>query len=105
ETLLYRENESQPFSAIQTNSFTTTFTPISFSETQPDVIYAISNVNRDKNALVELNCKTGKETKVLFANDTLNVVDAQYSRRKKGMGFVICETWKKEKFYLDDTVK
>ena len=105
EKLLYRENESQPFTAIQTNSFTTTIKPISFSETEPDVIYAISNMNRDKNALVELNCKTGKETKVLFAHDTLNVVDAQYSRSKKRMGFVICETWKKEKFYLDDTVK
>ncbi len=105
ETLLYREKESQPFSAIQTNSFTTTIKPISFSETQPNVIYAISNVNRDKNALVELDCKTGKETKVLFHNDTLNVIDAQYSRSKKRMGFVICETWKKEKFYLDDAVK
>jgi len=105
EKLLYRENEDQPFTAIQTNSFTTTIKPISFSETSPNVIYAISNMNRDKNALVELDCKTGKETKVLFANDTLNVVDAQYSRSKKRMGFVVCETWKKEKFYLDDTVK
>lgn len=104
ETLLYRENENQAFKPILTNNFKTTINPIAFSETQPDIIYAISNVNRDKNALVELNCKTGKETKVLFGNDTLNVVDAQYSRSKKRMGFVVCETWKKEKFYLDDTV-
>jgi dipeptidyl aminopeptidase/acylaminoacyl peptidase len=105
ETLLYRENENKPFTPILTNSFTTTLKPISFSETEADVVYAISNVNRDKSALVELNCKTGKETKVLFANDTLNVVDAQYSRSKKRMGFVICETWKKDKYFLDDAVK
>jgi dipeptidyl aminopeptidase/acylaminoacyl peptidase len=105
ETLLYRKNEHESFRPIQTNSFSTTFRPISFSETEPDVVYAISNVNRDKTALVELNCKTGKETRVLFANDTLNVVDAQYSNSKKQMGFVICETWKKEKYYLNDTVK
>ncbi len=105
ETLLYRENESAPFKAIQTNSFTTTMKPISFSETDPNVIYAISNVNRDKNALVELDCTTGLETRVLFANDSLNVVDAQYSRSKKRMGFVVCETWKKEKYYLDNNVK
>jgi dipeptidyl aminopeptidase/acylaminoacyl peptidase len=105
ETLLYRENENKPFTPIFTNSFTTTLKPISFSETEADVVYAISNVNRDKSALVELNCKTGKETKVLFANDTLNVVDAQYSRSKKRMGFVICETWKKDKYFLDDAVK
>jgi dipeptidyl aminopeptidase/acylaminoacyl peptidase len=104
ETLLYRENENQVFKPILTNNFKTTINPIAFSETDPNIIYAISNVNRDKNALVELDCKTGKERRVLFGNDTLNVVDAQYSRSKKRMGFVVCETWKKEKFYLDDTV-
>jgi dipeptidyl aminopeptidase/acylaminoacyl peptidase len=104
ETLLYRENENQAFKPILTNNFKTTFNPIAFSETNPNIVYAISNVHRDKNALVELDCNTGRETKVLFGNDTLNVVDAQYSTRKKRMGFVVCETWKKEKHYLDDTV-
>ena len=105
ETLLYRENENMAFTPILTNNFKTTLKPIAFAETRPHTIYAISSVNRDKNALVELDCNTGKETRVLFANDTLNVVDAQYSRSKKRMAFVVCETWKKEKFYLDDTVK
>jgi dipeptidyl aminopeptidase/acylaminoacyl peptidase len=104
ETLLYRENENQAFKPVLTNNFRTTFSPIAFSETSPNIIYAISNVHRDKNALVELDCKTGRETKVLFGNDSLNVVDAQYSTSKKRMGFVVCETWKKEKHYLDDTV-
>jgi dipeptidyl aminopeptidase/acylaminoacyl peptidase len=104
ETLLYRENENQAFKPILTNNFKTTFNPIAFSETNPNIVYAISNVHRDKNALVELDCKTGREIKVLFGNDSLNVVDAQYSTRKKRMGFVVYETWKKEKHYLDDTV-
>lgn len=105
EILLYRENEDHAFKPILTNNFKTTFNPIAFSESNPNIVYAISNVHRDKNALVELDCKTGRETKVLFGNDSLNVVDAQYSIRKKRMGFVVCETWKKEKRYLDDSVK
>jgi len=105
ETLLYRENESQEFKPVITNNFKTTLIPVAFSENTPNSIYAISNVNRDKNALVELDCKTGKENKVLFSNDTLNVVEAQYSANKKRMAYVVCETWKREKFYLDDTVK
>lgn len=105
ETLLYRENESQDFKPVITNNFKTTLIPVAFSENKPNSIYAISNVNRDKNALVELDCKTGKENKVLFSNDTLNVVEAQYSVNKKRMAYVVCETWKREKFYLDDTVK
>lgn len=105
ETLMYRENESQPFKPVITNNFETTLQPIAFSEAQVNVLYAISNVDRDKNALVALDLKTGKEKQVLFGNDTLNVVDAKYSRTKKKMIFVTCETWKKEKFYLDDSTR
>jgi len=105
ETLLYRDKEGQPFRPVITNNFKTTFKPIALSEDRPNIVYAISNVNRDKNALVELDCATGKEDKVLFSNDTLNVVEAQYSNVKKGVTFVVCETWKKEKVYLDASAK
>jgi len=105
ETLMYRENENQPFVPVISNNFETTLLPVAFSEDKANVLYAISNVNRDKNALVALDLKTGKEEQILFANDTLNVVDAKYSKTKKKMIFVTCETWKKEKFYLDDSTK
>lgn len=105
ETMLYREKEEQQFKPILTNNFKTTIFPVAFAEDKPNVVYAISNVNRDKNALVELDCATGKERNVLFANDTLNVVDAQYSKRKGKMAYVVYETWKKEKHYLDNDAK
>jgi len=105
ETLLYRQDEFKPFKPVITNNFKTTLEPIAFSENKPNIIYAISNVNRDKNALVELDCITGNETNVLFANDSLNVVDALYSRQKGKMAYVVYETWKKEKHYLDDEAK
>jgi dipeptidyl aminopeptidase/acylaminoacyl peptidase len=105
ETLLYRENEGQELKPIMTNNFKTTLFPLAFSETKPNIVYAISNVNRDKNALVELDCITGKEKSVLFANDSLNVVDAEYSRQKGKMAYVVYETWKKQKHYLDDDAK
>lgn len=105
ETFLYRENEFQNFKPIVTNNFKTTLFPVAFSENKPNIVYAVSDVNRDKNALIELDCITGKEKNVLFANDSLNVVDAQYSRRNGKMEYVVCETWKKEKHYLDDSAK
>ncbi|WP_443936675.1 prolyl oligopeptidase family serine peptidase [Pedobacter sp. MW01-1-1] len=105
ETLMYRENESQPFKPVFTSDFQETFEPVAFAENEHDVVYAISNVNRDKNALVALDLKTGKEKQVLFARNDLNVVEAKYSRTRKKMAFTICETWKKEKFYLDDSIK
>jgi dipeptidyl aminopeptidase/acylaminoacyl peptidase len=105
QTLLYRENESQQFKPVLTNNFKTTFRPIAFSHQQPNVVYAISNINRDKCALVQVDCNTGKEIKILFGNDTLNITDAQYSRKKNKMSFVVYETWKKEKHFLDDSIK
>ncbi len=105
ETLLYRANEQQEFKPVLSNSNTTTVRPVAFSENSANIIYAISNAGRDKNALVEIDCNTGNEAKVLFENDSLNVVDAQYSRVRKKMAFVVYETWKKEKHYLDPDVK
>ncbi|WP_448635987.1 hypothetical protein [Pedobacter panaciterrae] len=95
ETLLYRESENDAFKPIVTNNFKNTLRPIAFAKNKLNVIYAISNVNRDKGALVELDCKTGKEIKVLFGDETINITDAQYSRRKQKMSFVVYETWKK----------
>lgn len=105
QTLLYRETEKQAFKAVMTNSFKSTFKPLNISDHNPNIVYAISDINRDKCALVEVDLQKGKENKVLFSNDTLNVVDAQYSLTKKKIAFVICETWKKEKFYLDSNAR
>ncbi len=105
ETLWYRENENNKFKPLITNNFRTTIVPVAFSEKNPNLVYAISNLNRDKNALIELDCKTGKEKSVLFANDSLNVVDAQYSRTKGKMTYVVYETWKKKKHFLDEEAK
>lgn len=104
-TILYRSSENDSFKPMLTSNFKDTFTPIAFSHDKPNVIYAISDINRDKSALVEVDCNTGKEVKNLFCNDTLNITDAQYSRKKKKISFVIYETWKKEKHFLDDSVK
>ena len=105
QTLLVREKETQAFKAAITINFRTTLMPIAFSEKEPSIIYAISDVNRDKSALVELDCTTGKERSILFANDTVNVVDAQYSKNRGKMDYVVFESWKKEKHYLNPIAK
>lgn len=105
QTLLYRENESRAFKPVFTNNFQTTFRPVAFVPGKPGSVYAISNINRDKSALVQVDCNTGREQKVLFSNPKLNVTEAQYSKRKKRISFVVYETWKKEKYFLDDSVK
>lgn len=105
QTLLYRENEQQSFKPIITNNFKTNIDPIAFAENQPNLVYAISNINRDKNALVAFDLKAGKEKKVFFASDSLNVTEASYSKARQKMIYVIAESWKSQKFYLDDSTQ
>lgn len=105
ESLWFRETEDKQFKKIITNNFKNKISPIAFSDENLNTIYAISNINRDKNALVEIDGKTGLEQRVLFQNDSLNVVDAEFSKAKGKMEFVVYETWKKNKHYLDEETK
>lgn len=102
QSLLIRDNEFQPFKQLLTINFKTTIMPIAFDDQDPQIIYAISDVNRDKAALVALDCRTGKEQKVLFASDSLTVVDAKYSKNRGKIDYVVYENWKKEKHFLDE---
>ncbi|PST84683.1 S9 family peptidase [Pedobacter yulinensis] len=105
ETLLFRDNESQAFRPVIKSSFKNTLVPIGFAGKDGRTVYAISNINRDKNALIELDMVTGKEQKVLFYSDSLNVVEGQYSRAKAQVEYVVVETWKKQKRYLNERAK
>ncbi len=104
ETLLYRDKESQNFRSVLTNNFKTSISPISFSADN-SCIYALSNKNRDKMALVELDCVTGKEHRVIYSNPLVDVSEAIYSVNRDKLIYAGFETWKKERHYLDDTFK
>ncbi|HQT23331.1 MAG: hypothetical protein B7X86_10565 [Sphingobacteriales bacterium 17-39-43] len=104
ETLLYRDRESQNFRSVLTNNFKTSISPISFSADN-SCIYALSNKNRDKMALVELDCVTGKEHRVIYSNPLVDVSEAIYSVNRDKLIYAGFETWKKERHYLDDTFK
>lgn len=104
ETLLYRDKESQNFRSVLRNNFKTSISPISFSADN-SCIYALSNKNRDKMALVELDCVTGKEHRVIYSNPKVDVSEAIYSVNRDKLIYAGFETWKKERHYLDDTFK
>jgi dipeptidyl aminopeptidase/acylaminoacyl peptidase len=104
ETLLYREDEALGFNAVITNNFKTTILPLAFSADN-SCIYALSNQNRDKMALVELDCKTGKEHRTIYNNEEVDVSDAVFSINKAKLVYAGYETWQKERHYLDDSFK
>ncbi|HYK75514.1 MAG TPA: S9 family peptidase [Daejeonella sp.] len=102
ETLLYRHSEKSSFKSVLTNNFKTTVAPLGFSK--DSFIYALSNQNRDKMALVEIDCNTGKE-RVIYSNPDVDVSEGAFSKYKNHLMFAGYETWKKERHYLEDRVK
>ena len=83
---LYRPNDNAPFKPIIENNFKNSVKPIAFTG-EKNYFYALSNVNRDKTALVEINAEDGKEEKVIFASDKADILDVEYSKNKHRLEF------------------
>lgn len=103
ETLLFRNSENDSFRAVVTNNFKTSISPIGFGIDNKSRIYALSNQNRDKKALVEFDCNTGKESRIIFEHKDADVIEADYLNKKK-LGYALFETWRKERHYFDPKV-
>ena len=103
ETLIYRNSESGDFRPVMRNNFKTSINVLGFSK--DSCIYILSNQNRDKKALVELNCNTGKEHREIYSHPQVDVTEGAFSASKNKMIFVGYETWKKERHFLDSDFK
>lgn len=99
--ILYRETEDQPFQPVLTTNFKET---VSFAVFTPDnkMVYALTNIGRDKTALVLMDPKTCEEKEVLYMNDKYDISDLNYSEKKNRLTVVACE-WHKDmiRHYFD----
>ena len=68
ESLLYRKNDGLPFKEVMKNDFETIFVPLGFVKNSDKNVYALSNQNRDKMALVEFDAENGKEIRSIYEN-------------------------------------
>ena len=88
--ILYRETEDQPFQPVLTTNFKET---VSFTVFTPDnkMVYALTNIGRDKTALVLMDPKTCEEKEVLYMNDKYDISAFSYSEKKNRLTVVACE--------------
>ncbi|HEY0243990.1 MAG TPA: prolyl oligopeptidase family serine peptidase, partial [Mucilaginibacter sp.] len=100
ETILYRPNENAPFKPIIKNNFKNSVTPIAFTSIK-NYFYALSNVKRDKTALVMINAEDGKEEKVIFASDNADILHVEYSRNKHRLDFASWQEAKPHMYFLN----
>ncbi len=98
--VLYRETENSDWQELITTSFKDSFSPYLFTFDNKN-LYVISNIGRDKTALVEYDIETGKE-KVLYKNDNYDLSGVSYSRKRKLLTYVYYNSWKRQMHFFDD---
>lgn len=99
-TYMYRNTEKDEFAPLLTTSFRETFNPQSFNAANKN-IYVMSNIGRDKIALVEFDPVANKEVKQLYAQPDYDLMGAYYDKKKKKLANVWWTGEKSEDFYFD----
>ena len=101
-TLLYRETEEAPFREVLTTDFRESVTPLFFDFEKPHVVFAASNIGRDKQVIVRLDMHTGEEIgEPLFAHPDVDVSQLGYSPKRKVPTVVTYTTDKRQFYFLD----
>jgi dipeptidyl aminopeptidase/acylaminoacyl peptidase len=103
-SLLYRADETSPFKTVLTTNFKEQIQPLFFSFDNK-LLYASSNIGRDKSAIVLVDPATAGETSVVFEHPDVDVASLGYSHKRKVLTEVEFTTWKRERKVLDAEMK
>jgi len=99
-SILHRPDENTPFTAVITTSFKEQIEPL-FFDFDNKLLFASSNINRDKAAIVRVDPKTAKEESVIFQHPEVDVSGLAWSRKRKVCTEVQFETSKRERKIFD----
>ncbi|HEX3010267.1 MAG TPA: prolyl oligopeptidase family serine peptidase [Bacteroidales bacterium] len=99
-TYLYRNSEKDKFEPLLTTSFRETFSPQSFDADNKN-IYVLSNIGRDKMALVTFDPVAKKEIKELYSNPDYDLSGAFFDKKKKVLVSVDWDAEKLQHHFFD----
>lgn len=100
QTLLYRDTEKDSFQVIITTNFKEDFGPLFFTFDNKN-LYIVSNLGRDKDAIIKYDVANRKEIEVVFEDPEYDISGLQYSRLRKVLTEVDYTTWKPVRKFLD----
>lgn len=103
-SLLTRPDDRAKFETILTTDFREGISLIGYTYDNK-YLYAISNIGRDKAALVKLDPATGSEVEVICQRDDVDVWLANFSQRHQCLTDVVFETAKLEREFFDPATK
>lgn len=87
--ILYRKTEEEDFQPVLTTNFKEM---VNFMEFTPDdeLVYAATNLGRDKVVLALMDPATCRELEILYENETYDIASISYSRRRKKLLSAYC---------------
>lgn len=103
-SLLYRDNENQKFNTVKTLNFKESLSPMLFTFDN-EKIYALSNLNRDKKAVILYDIKNDEEEEVIFEHPEVDVMNLSYSKKRKVLTAIRYYTDKNYYHFLDENRK
>jgi dipeptidyl aminopeptidase/acylaminoacyl peptidase len=99
-TYYFRNTNKDTFNILVTTSFKEQFSPQSFDASNQN-IYVITNIGRDKAALVEYDPAAKKEVKELYSNADYDLSYIFFDRKKKKLVSVSWTGEKSESYFFD----
>ncbi len=104
QILLYRDTEDQEFDTILNTTWKDSFEP-KFFTFDNKMMYAASNLGRDKQEIVIFDPKSKTEVEVLYKNTEVDVTGLSYSRKRKVLTAAHYTTDKQHKYFFDEDSK
>ncbi|MDD2772558.1 MAG: S9 family peptidase [Elusimicrobiales bacterium] len=98
--LLYRALENELFKPVLKFSYRENFSPQFFTPDNKN-LYALSDIGRDKQAVVEFDPAAGKEIRVLYENPEVDVDSLSYSRKRRVLTMARYAKVKMERKFFD----
>ncbi len=104
-SLLYRASEDQPFKTVLTPNFKEELSPLFFTWDNKEVVYAASNLGRDKTAIVKFDVPRAKKLEVIYQNPEVDVSTLLKSKKRKVITGVSFVTDKRHYHFFDEQRK
>jgi len=99
-SIQHRPDQDTPFKTVITTNFKEQIQPL-FFDFDNKLMFASSNINRDKAAIVRLDPATAKEESIIFQHPEVDVAGLAWSRKRKVYTEVQFLTWKRERKFFD----
>jgi len=105
ESILYRPNAQTAFKEVAHNDFKESVIPLGFMRGSTSMMYVLSNVERDKLALVSYDVSEGKEVEKIYESQEVDLDASGYSYDMQEMMYASYTKSKQHKLFFQDKVR